>query len=429
MTLTAGMLLEAEGQHDAAYAVFREVAERTNDPNAWSLTAANAERRGHWQDAVDALTALLALDMCHVDAWRRLGDAYVGADALRSASFCYEKALNINPEHPDALVHNGNAKWNQGLVESAAHWYALALKTTAKPCAEYNLARVHEIRGDWTTARMLRESRWDCPAYAERYGRKGLTGVPRWHGHTAIPSLLVWCEEGVGDFLQGMRYLPVIAPRVERLIVEVPPSLLRLCRLSFPQYEFTERGQPQPIVSAHLPSASLAYVANGVECGVPYLQKPGGVQPNTNLVGLCWAGSPKYPRDRERSMPCRQLLNVLPDGAHWASLQVGPRADDWRTTGHRPPTAMLSLTADYLATASLITACSAIVTVDTSVAHLAGALGVRTVVLLPSFPDPRWLMGVGTTSLYSSMTLVRQQKEGDWSTAVNEAKAILEAQC
>lgn len=436
-SLHAGLLHHAAGQWAAARSEFEAVAAITPDSvETWDLVAAAARNEGDSAGAVRALRKSLILSPDRPDTWRFLGDAYYDQGKYSHAWVCYTETLMRNPNDAEARIHAGNTAWGQGRVGMAATQWALATNSTHAGCAKYNLSRVHEINGDWPEAWRVREHRWQCAAYRAKYKRPIVDAVPQWTGEQIFGPLLVWSEEGAGDMIQNMRFVTALQDRVPLLICEVPKGLVSLCSQSFPGVQFitrdTQWGGPAP--THHLPSASLLYhnrQTTQLPAPTSYLVKPEPALPKSGRlrIGICWAGSDQHPRDRERSMTAKQLLGCLPSCAEWVSLQVGETADHWMSCEVRAPIAVLPPDADYLTTAGFMACCDVVVSVDTSCAHLAGALGCRVLTLLPHFPDPRWMLERTDTPLYSTMSLVRQEAAGEWGAVVAKVRLELESLC
>jgi hypothetical protein len=243
-------------------------------------------------------------------------------------------------------------------------------------------------------------------------------------------TVLVVPEQGIGDAIQMLRYLPVLAERAGAVIAAVYPRLVPLV-----QYNFGDRltvaidGVNKPLAfDYYVYSMSLPSALGGLPPFVP-LRAPGRRPPlprRTRRVraGICWAGNPDYPDDESRSMPVARIVPLLARrDIEWHSLQVGGRALD--ADGYPamrrpwPPLFNFGDTADFLAELDLV------VTVDTAVGHLAGSLGVPTFLLLSHCPDHRWGMG-DRTPWYPTMRVLRQREAGDWDTVIATLQLLLD---
>jgi hypothetical protein len=156
-----------------------------------------------------------------------------------------------------------------------------------------------------------------------------------------------------------------------------------------------------------------------------YLRIPNRPEIIPARIGLCWAGSEQHPRDSERSITAHLFAPVVRQHeGEWVGLTVGPRADDWQGFGFPAPAQQAA--GDFLDATALIATCSLVITVDTAVAHLAGALGIPVWNLITKYPDPRWGLEAERTALYQSMRLVRQQHVGDWGEVMQRVAADLQ---
>ena len=257
------------------------------------------------------------------------------------------------------------------------------------------------------------------------------TPLPLWHGEDVTGrTLYVYSEQGLGDTLQFARLLPMAAARGARIVFDCPPELLRLFA-NFPGIaELRPAGAPLPAADFHAPLMSLAHrlgitLAN-LPAQVPYIAAPASGPvlprpPGTRLaIGLVWAGRPRHTNDHNRSLGLEDMLGLcdLP-GVQFYSLQKGPRAEDIATIGARPLVRDLApAIGDFADTARLVMQLDLVVTVDTAVAHLAGALGRPAFVLVPFTPDWRWMAKREDTPWYPTLRLYRQTAPRDWKTVI-----------
>jgi hypothetical protein len=251
--------------------------------------------------------------------------------------------------------------------------------------------------------------------------------TPRWNGEV-LPGqrLLIWAEQGLGDTLQFARYARLLARAGADVVLEVQPSLERLVRESLPDVEVIAYGQSIPDHDAQVPLLSLPLILGtrlgSIPADVPYLSAdpervrawaerlgpPGGMR----RVGLVWAGNREHKNDRRRSLE-PDLLRPLAELPSIEWLRVQPGATP------RPPLEMVDRTAelaDFADTAALLMQLDLVITVDTSVAHLAGALGRPVWIMLPYEPDWRWLLERTESPWYPTARLFRQARPGDWSS-------------
>lgn len=410
MPYNIGIAEEALGHPDAAIAAYRAAADqRPGFLEAWFNLATLCTQVDRFDDAIDAWRHVLAFDPDHDEARVMLASTLQEVRRLDDAERELEVVLARRPDHAGAHLCLG-------------------------------LGRL--ARGDLATGWAHFEWRWQTPTMATH--RRQLP-VPEWKGEDpAGLTILVHHEQGFGDSLQFARFLPLLAARGARVRVEVPRALIRLFR-SVPGVEILEPGQPLGALDRHVPMMSLArYFAPTLDAipAAQYLHAPAAdiarwcdrLATDTNLkVGLAWAGDPRpdLPEatriDRRRSIALRDLAPLADvAGVSWYSLQLGAGAAQARLPDNRlrlvDHTAQLR---DFAETAAFMAALDLVVTVDTSVVHVAGATG-RPTCLLSRFDGCwRWLLEGETSPWYPSVRVFRQPAHGTWSPVVTEVASAL----
>jgi hypothetical protein len=302
-----------------------------------------------------------------------------------------------------------------------------------------NLALALLTRGDLHEG--LEEYEWRWRGY--QGARLPDLGQPLWDGTPLGDdrTLLLWAEQGLGDTIQFVRYAPLLRRFAGRIVLSCQPSLTQVMASAAGRDAVVPAGGALPPFDAFVPLMSLMHRLGTrletIPAAVPYLGADAGrvaaLAPRFRgagfKVGLVWSGNPKHGNDRHRSVPLallRPLLTV--PGARLFSLQVGARAEDIAAEGLAGViTDLAPDLADFADTAAAISQLDLVVTVDTSVAHLAGALGRPTWLLLPWTADWRWLAGRPDSPWYPSMRLFRQPRYGAWEPAVEDIVASLAA--
>jgi hypothetical protein len=299
-------------------------------------------------------------------------------------------------------------------------------------CADAHLADgfVRLLRGDWREGWSRREWRWRQPEFR----RLIPTGLPAWDGGPAPGRRLrVVHEQGLGDLIQFSRYLPAIRQRVGSLVVETPRPLLSLMRASFAEIEFEPVGNPVQadlwVGLMSLPerlAATLQTIpSSGGYLSWPEPDPPIGKGTSERLrIGLAPAGNPGHLNDRFRSIPAASWapLSGL-TGVEW--FRVQPEVEE-RYLPQVPMGSPPWPLDDFAATARWMATLDLVVTVDTSVAHLAGALGVPVWILLPFAPDWRWGISGEESYWYRSARLFRQDRAGDWAPVLDALVSALQ---
>ena len=468
--LNLGSILRDQGRETYAEAALRRAVELRPDLIPGWLTLAQLEReRGRVSEAEQHLHTALALDPDQVEtqiAWcqhcvaqRDLTVAGQWLDkALAHDSFPNE-ALNMRgillhtegrfveaveaferaeaAGHHAAASNRGNSLLDLGRVSEAvaAHERALELDPHS-PGALYNLSLTRLRLGDWERGWPGYESRWN---FREIHRSPRIYAQPRWHGEPLEDRrILLHAEQGLGDTIQFCRYLPLVTARGGTAILQVQPGLERLMA-SLPTVraglaQIAPLGKQPPEFDLECPLMSLPAVFAATVETVPWLGAYLGADPERVAdklrrfpsirpglrAGLAWAGNPRYKADRNRSTQFETLLPLLrTPSVNWISLQKGEPAAQ---LAGRPGDIFIwdgsSLDVDLADAAALVATLDLVITTDTCIAHLAGAMGKPLWILLPHLSDWRWMQQIETTPWYPTARLFRQSKPGDWSGLV-----------
>ncbi len=296
--------------------------------------------------------------------------------------------------------------------------------------AHLALGFIHLLQGQWLDGWREREWRWQLPGFRNLIP----AGIPIWNG-ALQPDARLWirCEQGFGDFLQFCRLLPQAAARVGSVVVTVPPCLQRLAQLSFPQIEFQPEETALPAdtwVSLMSLPDRLRWIPSDT-APPPYLRthptapaRLGHLGAPIRKIGWVSAGNPDHFNDHNRSLSPECLGGFrLPPSIQAFRVQPDARmADDWPFALHAPE---IELT-DFSDTARWLKTLDLVITVDTSVAHLAGGLGIPVWILLAYAPDWRWGTDGETTRWYGSARLFRQPQLNDWLSVLQAVQQALE---
>ncbi|SME88151.1 Tetratricopeptide repeat-containing protein [Tistlia consotensis] len=408
-----------------------------DDLSAGELNAlAVAHRRaGRLQEALVAIDQALSQSPQDDAALNTLGNCLKDAGEIASAAEAYKAAIARNPENHQALCNLALLLGEFGCNAEAELLYGEALKIAPEEAeARFGLAVTLLLQGRLAEAWPLYEARWQ---------RAGLTprryDSPRWQGEPLEGrKLLLHGEQGYGDAIMTLRWLPLLQARGIRPLLHLPAPLLRLAALSFPEVEALDDRQPAPPHDAHAPLLSLPGLFGTDEASiparVPYLAADPAEAGDWRArlagldrpVGLVWAGSPRHPNDANRTLALETLEPLIAAApGRWVSLQVGcDAAQQAWLARHGIPDLGLELP-DFAATAALMTALERVVAVDTASAHLAGALGRPLDLLLPFAPDWRWQCGRADSPWYPTARLHRQPTPGDWQAVVAEVADAL----
>ncbi len=415
------------------------LALRPDFPVALNNSGMILESQGLPQEAITSLERALALSPDYVEAHNNLGNALkaVGRDddAVRS----YRRALDLRPGYAEAHNNLGQALQAQGMVETAVACFdqALALRPGFAQ-AHWNKAIALLLNGDFEAGWPLYEWRWQVlgPRTAHRHFKE-----PLWLGETPIAgrTILLHHEQGLGDSLQMLRYVPVLAGLGARIVVEVPQTLAAVAATAEGSPTIVVEGAPLPPFDVQCPCMSLPLALKttlaNIPATMPYLRAPAPArlpwrdrlgEKRRRRVGLAWSGAIGHRNDRQRNLPALQLLPLLELDLEFHSLHKEYRSGDRNlpvlASGIRDWSPHLG---DLAATAGLIEQLDLVITVDTAVAHLAGALGKPVWLLLPFAPDYRWLLARADSPWYPTMRLIRQPAVGNWDAVIGHVTTAL----
>ena len=359
-----------------------------------------------------------------------IGTVHCDAGRWEPARGAFEAALAQRPDFGDAVNNLGTVQEELGDRDAAMAHYRRAATLSTSVSPPWNVALMDLLRGDYAAGWPGYEHRWKQPL--QRAVHRNFA-QPMWDGSPlAGRRLLLHAEQGLGDAIQFARYAPLATGG--RVFVECHPPLVKLFRSLAGVDCVVPRGGPLPPFDVHCPFMSLPMVFGTtlatVPAAVPYLRPPPAAVnrwrhrlaagPPGRRIGLVWAGDPKHQKDRARSIPLTALAPLADvPGVRFYSLRVGGSADgfpltDWTAELH-----------DFADTAGLVAGLDLVITVDTSVAHLAGALGKPTWVLIAFAPDWRWLLDRDDSPWYPTVRLFRQPAPGDWAEPIGRLAAAV----
>jgi tetratricopeptide (TPR) repeat protein len=389
-----------------------------------------------FDDAHAAYSIALARNPGDVIAMLNLGNASLCQGRFDEAVERFREVLREVPQDRFAWYNLGTALEDQGQHDEALACFERALELAPGwSAAEDARAHAFLLAGDFARGWAAHEARLASPSVP--WSRRDF-GAPCWDGRADLSgrTLLVWAEQGLGDAIMFSRFLTPLARLGARVLLEVHDPLVGLLRrvegvasvvpfeacveqrdfhcalMSLPHLLGQRQGYAIPSPDAYL-KADSARIAQWA----PQMD----LRPN---VGLAWSGNPRHNRDFRRSVPLEKLLAHLPDGVRPWCVQKDVRERDDATLRAAPHVLRPAL-GDFDDTAALIANLDAVITVDTSIAHLAGALGKPTLLLLPQPAEWRWQLDRADTPWYGSLRLCRQKETGDWDSALAEAMSHL----
>lgn len=418
--------LDAEGAFDEVISRLERLAKAKPDAAWVPLTLANFLRKyDRLEEAVARWRAGLAKAPEWDDSWRDLGLGLEHLNRTDEAADAYRQAVQAAPENAENHRYLGSALQDAGQLDEALDAYGQAVGINPENAeAHWGRFWVHALRGEFPKAWDDYEWRWKL---SNRTTPELDDSAPLWEsGDLTGQTFFLRAAQGYGDTIQTIRYAPVLAEMGATVKVGCPPALARLFADAPGVSEVVTGNAGKVGFNSHQAMFSLPRILgttlDNIPGTVPYLTAPSleGIElPATTgvfRIGLTWHGSGSQSPDR-RSVPFDQLLPLLgQERTMFFSLQLGDAAHDPARAGTENKLADLSpLMDDFASTAALIEQLDLVITIDTAVAHLAGALGKPTWLLLSAAPDWRWMLGRDDSPWYPSMRLFRQAKLGDWS--------------
>jgi hypothetical protein len=436
-----GVALWGMGRRDEAVAQLEAAV--ALDPAGFAAARALADAyyaSGHPMAALKYYLQAAAADESCAEVFSNLGAILRDNGHPREALRALNRALTLEPGNASALVNSGLAMHDLGDVASALACYELAIAADpGHDNAHWNRAVALLVTGDFERGWAAHEHR---RAQLRLAGPERTFAEPAWRGEPLDGRrILLHAEQGLGDQLQFVRFLPAVKRMGGTVVLECHPSLARLFAGCAGVDELARTDAPLPPFDCYAPIMSLPHLL-GTRGAVaaeatPYLAPPGARTSAARLVaaapglrvGLVWAGEPRHRNDRSRSVALPQLRPLLDvPGTCFFSLQKGSATAALAALAPRDRDRLPDLAAsfeDFGDTAHAVAALDLVIAVDTSVAHLAGALGKPVWLLLPSTPDWRWQLHRADSPWYPSARLFRQPAPGDWGAVVAQVAAAL----
>jgi tetratricopeptide (TPR) repeat protein len=415
--------------HEALTAYDQAIALRPADAGAYANRGAVLAELGRVDEALSSYDQAIALRPDQGEAYYNRGVVLQGMKRYREAMASYDRAVSLLPRHADAHYNRGIILFIQGRIKEAIGCLERALAISPEHAqAHLNEALCRLTLGELGPGFAKFEWRWQEPELAAIRAR--FPG-PLWRGQDlAGRTILLWAEQGLGDALQFCRYVSKVAERGAKVILGVPAPLTRLlarlpgaARVDCSDRALSGYDYQCPLMS--LPRVFGTTLAT-IPAAVPYLQADETKvaawrerlgPPRARRIGLVWSGHPGHKNDHNRSIPLARFAPLLESAraVEFISVQQEVRAADRAALAGYPG---LKQYGEWLRdmddTAALLSCLDLVITVDTAIAHLAGALGRPVWVLLPYVPDWRWLLQREDSPWYPTARLFRQSAPGDW---------------
>ena len=415
----AGSIEAAVISYRAAIGVLPEFAEaRINLSYALKLL-------GRFSEALQAAEGAIQLDGNEPSAWLAKGNALRSLHALGQAAEAFQTGVELAPTNGELKLSLANTKRELGQVPEAIRLLR-EVSTEHPEFAESHRDLAHALLLNGEYLEGWHTNRWRWSTRSLRGGKRHQS-ITEWTGQPLTGKrILLWDEQGFGDAIQFVRFVPWVAEMGAEVLLEVQPGLVRLFETVEGVSAVFARDGTLPRVDYQASLLDLGDVfcteLSAIPNATAYLhversvEKLDGDRPK---VGLCWAGNPNHDNDRNRSIDLKLLEPLLNlPGIDFFSLQIGSQAGE--TVSASKLQKLPGELGDFLDTARFVVALDIVITVDSSIVHLAGALGQAVWVLLPYAPDWRWLLGREDSPWYPSASLFRQSQPGDWAVPIQE---------
>ncbi|MEO8134011.1 MAG: tetratricopeptide repeat protein [Betaproteobacteria bacterium] len=418
----------------------RVLKQRPDDPVALEYLGVIATHARSFDEAERLLVRALAVRPHAPEFHNNLGLLHQSRAEFSVAEAGYRRALALSPDYAPAWNNLGLALQEQGALDDAIGCFRAAIRNQADFAeAHWNLSLALLASGEFAEGFVEQEWRLEVARHRDWWTRRRL--FPQWRGEpVAGKRVLILAEQGMGDMVQFVRYAEGLAARGAIVLLEAPADLADLMQSAPGVAGLVPRDGPYPPCDFQVPVMSLPLgfgtTTETMPAPAAYLSADPSLQARWRSllgaqrlprVGIAWAGNPEQVRDRFRSMPLSAFEPLLQlQDIEWISLQKGAAAGQIATL---PPGCALremsKESRNFADLAALIAELDLILTVDTAVVHVAGALGRPTLLFLDAASDWRWLRGRSDNLWYPTVRILRQSVRGDWSSVVATAAAEL----
>ena len=441
-TLNAALVHHRQGRLQQAEELYRQVlASEPGNVDALQLLGVLAHQNGRHETAIELLTRALRLRGAVPSLHNNLGEAYRMLDRYPEAIAAYQKAIQLQSDFAEAHNNLGTVYQNQGEFEKGLTCYEHAIRfQPGYANAHYNLARTLLTLGEFERGWREYEWRWSKEEF-----RRPAIAQPAWDGSPlAGRTLLVQAEQGLGDTIQFIRYVPILQSQGANVFAEVRPALVPLFSQSGIRGLIPQQSA-LPHFDVHASLLSIPRLLNtsldSIPAQVPYLSAEPRLidhwrrklgEQNGFKVGIFWQVAKNSPLPgRSFPLSATEPLARLP-GVCLVSLQKGFGTEQIPTNAERVPVLDFANELDetsgpFMDTAALVSELDLVISADSAVAHLAGALGVPGWVLLPLAADWRWMHSRLDSPWYPTLRLFRQERRGDWAGVFEKVASALKA--
>jgi lipoprotein NlpI len=462
--LGVGAIAQKLGSDDLALTFFSKVIEiDRNCEEAFFKRGQVHFASSNFDQAIADFTSTLQINPTNLKALNSRGIANSHASHFSHALKDFGKAIQICSSNADLFYNRGLVHWNQRNYAAAISDYTCAIELRPKYYQAFNnrgsayreLANfemaladfetstnlksdfadgywnqslIHLMNGEYQKAWPLYEHRWKSKHFPSE---KRNFNEPLWLGNQSIDrkKILIHSEQGLGDTIQFCRYLKLLIQKKCEIFIEVEKPLVSILRCLLPQENIFQKGCALPKFDFHCPLLSLPLAFNTTFETIPF--SSAYLHPNQDRVdwwrkflnskeklkiGLAWRGNPNHPKNAQRSANLHDLINELSGDFEWFSLQIETsQEEDQLISKHENFHHFGKKIGDFAETAAFCCSLDAIISVDTSIAHLSGALGLPTYIMLSEVPDSRWQLKGERTPWYDTVKLFRVARNQNYS--------------
>lgn len=451
-----GLTKYANKKYKEAECIFLDLIKDNVNPEYLNNLSLTYSAMGDFESALSMLHSAVKIDPKNSNYYSNLGLCYRQSNKIQEALECFKKAIELNENNVYAWINLGSAYGKTKNLEEAIRCLKHATKLDPdNKTIRVNLAYAYLLKGDMQNGWLEYENRWDSFKQLE-YFKKKYDQNKKWNGIEDLTgkTILIHCEQGAGDTIQFSRFIPNLKQNNWNcnILFQVPEELVKLFQKN------SVRAIEGKSVNSIISKVSSSFKDSEYDffCSVislPYLlkihdlqakEKYIGVNNAANFnrygqlfkIGITWAGNPKHPNDINRSCNLSHFKCLQSPGVKLFSLQKDVSKRQYNF--HEKPIDLtegcedMSLVdmsphlTDFQKTAMAIQSLDLIITADTAVLHLAGAMGKETWGLIPYNPDWRWGLTGKRTAWYPSVRLFRQPNLGDWTSVFREIKNCLD---
>lgn len=436
-----GVSLRELGRLDEAlFCAERAIGLKPEYAEAYSNRGVTLLELKRFDEALQSYDCAISLTPDFAEAHSNRGVCLQKLGRTKEALESYETAVNLKPDFDEAYTNYGNALVEFKRLDDAIARYDQAIELNANNAeAHWNKGLAHLLKGDFEVGFQQYEWRWKSRNVSKGAGIRSFSS-PLWLGEYTLENktILLYGEQGLGDVIQFCRYASLVKKRGAKVLMQLPRSLISVGSHLGGVDLLIDEGQTPLDFDYHCPLLSLPLAfktkLTSVPCQESYIRScPEKRQIWTSRIGprlmprigLTWSGRDTHINDKNRSLSLETLLENLPPNFEYISLQKDVREGDTKFLKQSNIKHYGELLTDFGETAALCDLMDVVITVDTSVAHLSGAIGRPTWILLPYIPDWRWLLNGEDSPWYKSVKLYRQREDRQFAPVLKEVSCDL----